>query len=102
VEGKLLRGELKSHILRHELTAEQTLHVEYVLSFPNINNHQKSQEDDWVSSISLIPGLEQNIGLVAALYNGDISVYNLALKPFGKIIGDSEPLKSVAVVPSSR
>ena len=101
IEGQLLRGELKSHIIRHNLTAEQTLHIEYVLSFPNIDQHSKSPEQDWISSIALIPGPDSIVGLAAALYNGEISVYDLSLKQLGKIKVDSDPLKSVVVMPGS-
>jgi WD40 repeat protein len=98
----LLRGELKSHILRHELTGEQTLHIEYIISFPNLTAHNKQKEEDWVSSIAVLPGPDANVALAAALYNGDISFYDLALKQLGKIKVDADPLKSVGVLPGSK
>ena len=93
---------MKSHILRHDLTAERTLHIEYILSFPNISDHNQSQEDDWISSIALLPGTDTIFGLAAALYNGEISIYDLSLTHCGKIKVEEDPLKSVAVVPSAR
>lgn len=81
----MLRGELKSHILRHELTAEQTLHIEYVVSFPNLNAHKQKKEEDWVASIAVLPGPDTNIALAAALYNGSIAFYDLSLKQLGKV-----------------
>ena len=98
----LLRGELKSHILRHELTGEQTLHIEYIISFPNLTAHDKQKEEDWVSSIAVLPGPDANVALAAALYNGDISFYDLALKQLGKVKVDADPLKSVGVLPGSK
>lgn len=102
MEGKLLRGELKSHILRHELTGEQTLHIEYIISFPNFTAHNKQKEDDWVSSLAVLPGPDANVAIVSALYNGSLSFYDMRLKQLGKAKADEDPLKSVAVLPASK
>ena len=99
VEEKLLRGELKSHLLRYELTAEKTLHIEFTLSFPNINDHSKTKEEDWVSAISLIPGPEGPLALAAALYNGNIVIHDLALQQLLQIETSEDPVKTLTILP---
>lgn len=101
MQGHLLRGKLKSHILRYELTAEQTLTIEYVLSFPQLENHIKAPEDDWVSAVVAIAGPEGTAAVAASLYSGVVSVYNPKLVSLGKFEADSEPIKALQFVPST-
>lgn len=36
VEGQILRGKLKSHLVRYEIKCEHTINIEYVLGFQNL------------------------------------------------------------------
>jgi hypothetical protein len=49
-----------------------------------------------------LPGADSVVGLAAALYNGQISIYDMSLKQLGKIKVEEDPLKSVEIVPGAR
>ena len=49
--GKLLRGQLKSHIIRYEISCEETLEIEYFLAFETLENEKTFDQEDWVSTV---------------------------------------------------
>jgi len=72
----------KSHILKHDLSTEETTEIWYTLSLQPPREQSKSTEEDWISSLALIGSFNSSKvqPFVAALYNGMISVYSPTLQ----------------------
>ena len=72
-----------------------------MLAFPEIDQHKAVKEDDWISSLASVPGLEGIIGVAASLYNGGIAFYDIGLESVVKIEADEHPLKGLGLLPSA-
>lgn len=57
VEGKLLRGKVKSHIVRYDISCEKVIQIEYFIAFKNLEQMTENPEEDWVSAICAVMGV---------------------------------------------
>lgn len=75
VNDKLLRGKLKSHLARYEISCEQVINIEYFIAFREFEHMKESPAEDWISSLCEVIGLDSNIGVMAGLFNGSIEFH---------------------------
>ena len=99
INEEFLRGNLKSHIMKHAIFSETNLIVHYCLALNKPKFLQKLKLEDWISSIALINEVEGPI--MAGTFNGRIRLYSndgkLAYGD-GEIKGKS--LKALKVMPN--
>ena len=69
IGGELLRGKIKSHLVRHNISTEGVVDVEYFLAVGTPKETHKTPEEDWISSLAAINDLEEN-SYVVGLFNG--------------------------------
>lgn len=92
VNGEFLRGNLKSHIIKHEINTEKTIEIHYALSIEAPQKQDTFDEDDWVSRIA---AFESNF--VSGLFSGALSFYR-AKKLVTRQKVSPKPLKSVKLL----
>eukprot|EP01017_Pseudomicrothorax_dubius_P035253 TRINITY_DN4910_c0_g1_i2.p1 TRINITY_DN4910_c0_g1~~TRINITY_DN4910_c0_g1_i2.p1 ORF type:complete len:493 (+),score=123.99 TRINITY_DN4910_c0_g1_i2:99-1481(+) len=99
VKDHFLRGNLKSHILKHNITTEETLSIYYTFALNKPKLKSKNQEEDWVKAVSPVAGLKREYRpYVVGLFNGSISLYssnNVKVKT-AELCADS-PVKALQV-----
>lgn len=85
INNELLRGTLKSHIMKNNISSEKNLVIHYCLALNKPKLANKTQIDDWISSISL---LNQTAGaLLVGSFNGEINLFEAK---GGEILGKGE------------
>ena len=74
INNELLRGNLKSHIMKNNISSEKNLIIHYCFALNKPKLAQKTQIDDWISTISL---LNQTKGpLLVGGFNGEVRIFN--------------------------
>ena len=74
IGGELLRGKIKSHLVRHTISSEGVVEVEYFLAVGTPKEIHQAPEEDWISSLASINDLEET-SYVVGLFNGSVSLY---------------------------
>ena len=77
INSNFIRGNLKSHIVQHNISTEETLTIYYYFALKKPFLKQKNNEDDWISTISALYGIvEEERNYLVSLFNGSVSLYN--------------------------
>lgn len=65
---------------------------------------KESPVDDWISSLAEVMGVENNVGIISALFDGSVAFHEKPTKKEPKIKATlhSAPIKSVKVLPSEQ
>jgi hypothetical protein len=48
------------------------VNIEYFVAFQKFATASESPTEDWIASICEVAGLDSNIGVIAALFNGTV------------------------------
>ena len=104
VNGKLLRGKLKSHLVRYDISCEQTVQIEYFVAFREFQQMKESPVQDWVAALCEVMGVDSSIGVISALFDGSIAFHDKATKKEPKVKGKvhDAPIKTVKCIPSEK
>ncbi|KRX01534.1 WD40-repeat-containing domain [Pseudocohnilembus persalinus] len=78
INGEFLRGNIKSHLLKHKLSSETTITIYYTFGIQKPNEDKKSKEEDWISHLQLLNefNLNKQSPFVASLFSGDLAFYD--------------------------
>ncbi|THH09763.1 hypothetical protein EW145_g1779 [Phellinidium pouzarii] len=95
VRGELLRGSLVDWCKDHGAGMEETLEVEYIESLMPPQRVASIPHDDWISSVSQLPG-----HFVTASYDGLLRVFDTSLSLTHTISGHTAPVTSVCLIPT--
>ena len=65
-------GNIKSHLVRYEISCEQVIDIQYVLAFVEYDEETQTPVQDWISCICEVMGEDSNIGVLSATFEGTI------------------------------
>lgn len=81
-----MRGDIKSHLLKHKVDAEKTIVIHYIFGLNKPKEDKKIEEEDWIKNIALIEGnTDKKNSLVLSLFSGDLSFYNKNLEFLNRV-----------------
>merc|ERR1719335_1083577 len=70
VDGQFLRTSLAKYMEAAQVTAEQSLAVEYVLAMPQPESNEVDTNEDWISGVVAVDG-----EVITASYDGTLRFY---------------------------
>ena len=101
IGDEILRGKIKSHLIRYSIGSEQTLDIEYFLAIYAPQEKNENQEDDWISVITPMSRMETESYYAVGLYNGEVSIYDYQDKLIAKQKISEDPIKAIKIIPSA-
>lgn len=75
INGKLLRGKIKSHLIRYEISVEQIVEIQYFVAYVEFGGKEEGVVEDWVSGLCEVFGVDKNIGVLCSMFNGSVAYY---------------------------
>jgi hypothetical protein len=78
------------------------VNIEYFVAFQEFATVSESPTEDWIASICEVAGLDSNIGLIAALFNGTVEYHTAHTQQTTQIKAKihESAIKSVKTLPS--
>lgn len=76
INGEILRGDLRSHLLKHKIENEKNITVDYVLSLNEPKPEKTSDVQNWLNEFFIFDD-----DVMACFFNGDIKVFDQNFNP---------------------
>ena len=80
INGKYLRGSLKSHISAHKVDTEQTVVIKYDINPMKPKLIKSKDQEDWIMSLSS----EKGESFIVGLCNGTITLFSNSYSELAK------------------
>lgn len=93
---------MKSHLIRYNISSEQTIEIEYFIAVYAPEQKNQNQEDDWISTITGMPRVDSNSYYGVAMYNGQVSIYSFEDKLVSKCKVSEDPIKAIKIIPADQ
>lgn len=95
IDGKFLRGSLKSHLAAHKIDTEKVVIIKYDISPMKPKLAKSQDQEDWIMSV--LP--DEGGRFVVALANGSVSLFSSDYKLIGKSdLNQNETVKCAQLI----
>ncbi|CAG8502747.1 18261_t:CDS:10 [Acaulospora morrowiae] len=94
INNQFLRTSLSEYLIKHEISTENIITIEYVESMLPPTPLSSFQHDDWISSVK---GHNQSLFLTGS-YDNNVRVFNTSGECLQTLVGHLAPIKSVSWV----
>jgi len=102
-KGDFIRGTLKSHLIKHQVSAEEeTIEIFYCFALEKPKLTKTIQEEDWVWDISKFDGLLNEKGYYGvAHFDGSVAIFNENSQRISKYqITEDGAVRALRIIPS--
>jgi len=76
INGDILRGDIRSHLLKHKIENEKNIVIEYEIALNEPKPEKTSDTQNWLNQFFLTED-----GLMSCLFNGDVKLFNDEFSP---------------------